>query len=95
MDVLEARCTNAARCPNPITVYESARIYQTAHADLEARDKALFDAVQECEWDRRVAEHGMTLDQWRVQAIRHSRRINKIRAALQANGLRAQASALK
>jgi hypothetical protein len=82
LDVLAARCTNGARCANPVTVYESARIHETAFADLEACDKTLFDAVHQCMWDRTVAEQGITMERWRVLAIRRARRINKIRAAL-------------
>jgi hypothetical protein len=82
LDVLAARCTNGARCPNPLTVYESARIHEKALADLEAIDKTLFDAVQQRIWDEMVAEEGITLERWRVLAIRRARRISKIRASL-------------
>src|SRR5205814_8915672 len=48
LDVLAARCTNGPRCPNPITIAEGARLRSQAFGDLEASDKWLSDAVQEC-----------------------------------------------
>jgi len=80
--VLGARCTNGARNPNPLTVYESARLHTQALDDLEARDKTLFDAVHQCIWDAMVKTRGITMVAWRRRALRSARRMNEIRPTL-------------
>jgi hypothetical protein len=80
LDVLGARCTNGARNPNPLTVYESGRLHTQALDDLEARDKTLYDAVQQCIWDEMVKTQGITMKAWRRRALRNARRMNEIRA---------------
>ena len=82
LDVLAARCTNGPRCPNPITIAEGARLRSQAFDDLEASDKALFDAVQECIDDRMIADFGITIAEWSARGLRRSRRLAKIRATL-------------
>ena len=78
--MLAARCTNGARCANPIA--EGLRLRQQAMHDLEASDKDLFDAVQDCITDRIVADAGITMAEWRVRALRRGRRVSAIRATL-------------
>jgi hypothetical protein len=82
LDVLGARCTNGARDPNPLSIHESARLHTQALDDLEARDKTLFDAVQQCIWDDMVKTQGITMIAWRRRALRSARRMNEIRATL-------------
>jgi len=82
LDVLAARCTNGPRCPNPITIAEGARLRSQAFDDLEASDKVLFDAVQECLDDRMIADFGITIAEWSARGLRRSRRLSKIRATL-------------
>ena len=82
LDVLAARCTNGPRCPNPITIAEGARLRSQAFDDLEASDKVLFDAVQECLDDRMIADFGITIAEWSARGLRRSRRLAKIRATL-------------
>jgi hypothetical protein len=82
LEVLAARCTNGARCANPISIAESARLHQQAMDDLERSDKELFDAVHQCIWDRMVADEGITMAEWQVRALRRARRVSAIRATL-------------
>ena len=53
-----------------------------AFANLEARDKALYHAVYQCISDEMERNAGLTYEEWRVQAVRRSRRLDKLRVAL-------------
>ncbi len=55
---------------------------ETAKADLERRDKALFEAVEKYLFDRMINSIGLTLEQWRAAALQRERRRAKIRVAL-------------
>jgi len=86
LDVLAARCTNGAHNPHPLTIAELGQRWEQGMADLERRDKTLFDAVRQCSWDDAIAEEGITMERWRKKALKSAARMNKIRAELLAAG---------
>jgi hypothetical protein len=69
-----------------LTIAELGQRWEQGMADLERRDKTLFDAVRQCSWDDAIAEEGITMERWRKKALKSAARMNKIRAELLAAG---------
>ena len=91
LDVLAVRCTNGRVCERRpgaryISFKESAEIHQRGLVELEASDPELFKAVRRILWQCTVEDLDTTLEEWKIQSSRRSRRHSKLRAEMQRAG---------
>jgi len=91
LDVLGVRCTNGRVCERRpgqqlLTVRESAEIHRTGLEQLRTADAELFNAVQWVMWEAGLEDLGTTLEEWKVNAARRTRRLSRIRAEMQRAG---------
>jgi hypothetical protein len=87
LDVLDARTTNGPpKDYRPGAVYipikEGWRMHEAAITELEVRDPGLYKAVRRVRWERMVADIGISLEEWKVQAVRRVQKLVRIRALL-------------
>jgi hypothetical protein len=87
IEVVTARITNGLpreRRPGQrhIMPSEGNRIWEDANAALAERDPSLFAAVRELVWEDNLSDLGLTLEEWKVRALKRARRIGRVRATL-------------
>jgi hypothetical protein len=76
IDLLAVRCTR-------IPAAEGHRRWYLGKEQLKADDPELFEVVQALLDDIARTDPLLTMDEWRVRAVARSRRVEKLRAALE------------
>jgi len=91
LEELAVRSSNGRVCERRpgaryITFQEGAEIHRRGFEELKTSDPELYRAVRWISFQFFIEDLGISLDEWKQQAMRRMRRLSRIRAELQRDG---------